>query len=830
MWDRKRLPHASYTLCTLHAHLPVPDGLVVKGDTPVHLDGTRRLDAPKRATFDIGVFEVPNMLSMNGKEPGSVGFRHYLELSVADSIRYTGPEKPRECSDIRRVSQLPAAKAYNLLGHYHDSYARCRDGTVYDRKKLLCEGPSAWKEIGVREINLKHLVDRLKTIRNLRQEILYGEKERTIADVESPRDLYNGLFTKFLHTPPHALVMDSRDKHSIKSQIKVLTTVLSTRGAWIDFGLVEWRLRVGQILWEALPHFDGDFLEHDIKHDDTQKLWIDQGLERKWFLIQMLLAGELLLRLDAIVRLGMSQKSRDPAVTTIDVYHYHKLRNHKVDWDLVVVRRFLDTLDISYTHPQSSSDSLRDPGRPHDKHHHSFFEKSLFESLTRKAPFVPESAWDCTLAPIRVKQQLQGLFVFAENIGWPRIDGLKERFRSRIGDGDTIRLTTDIYRHPIHRILTNRSIRLGKKEMYGRSPSRRLILLQNPREQDNTSSLEIGGWLSRSWISGFVIPGEAISHLLICTVLENDPDAMAKLGPVANLYGGFSYDGRSWWSKQCIVGRVLSSLQVTEACIAWMSSPILPVDMSTSKAIENTWFDVHVKETPKAEERPRIKQGNALSRESTPLGMGKLSSEEFSLPVDKALDDEPNAQVEFQRLEFSIKEQTEENRHITVVDEASMSFSLRFDSSNSPATISFPLCYNARFITSHECRRPFGIASCQCAPCLQKPQSPSTLQEHSRLPSHPLHKFYSYEYLPLQSLNQMPAPKKASSTDDDPHSSDKVIVVDARGSRDKETFVRAWCASVGADAIVGRIGRTCLSCCVREALAIDVRVVIRVGD
>ena len=55
-------------------------------------------------------------------------------------------------------------------------------------------------------------------------------------------------------------------------------------------------------------------------------------------------------------------------------------------------------------------------------------------------------------------------------------------------------------------------------------------------------------------------------------------------------------------------------------------------------------------------------------------------------------------------------------------------------------------------------------------------------------------------------------------------------IVDARGSSTKETFARAWCAYVGSHAIIGRAGRTCLACCIREAQALDVAVVIRVGD
>jgi len=54
-------------------------------------------------------------------------------------------------------------------------------------------------------------------------------------------------------------------------------------------------------------------------------------------------------------------------------------------------------------------------------------------------------------------------------------------------------------------------------------------------------------------------------------------------------------------------------------------------------------------------------------------------------------------------------------------------------------------------------------------------------------------------------------------------------VVDARGSPEKDVFIRAWCSQVGKNALVSRIGRTCLSCSIREARAIEVAIVIRVG-
>jgi hypothetical protein len=92
----------------------------------------------------------------------------------------------------------------------------------------------------------------------------------------------------------------------------------------------------------------------------------------------------------------------------------------------------------------------------------------------------------------------------------------------------------------------------------------------------------------------------------------------------------------------------------------------------------------------------------------------------------------------------------------------------------------------------------------------------------------------------LSSLHpDTPAPKttttmseKEEAPCDSPPTSDEepVWILDARGSHDKEVLARAWCAAAGTSAVVGRVGRTCLACCVREARAVDVGVIIRVGS
>lgn len=834
MWDRKPLPHSSYTLATLHAHLPIPDGWVVKGDTPVSLGSWRATGAPKRGTFDIGVYEAPNMLSMNGKEPGSIGFRHFLELPVADSVQHVGPEKPRSRPETQQSATISATEAFESMERYNDPYCECDDGTVHDRKKLLCDGPTAWKRIGVRDVHLKTLTDRLETLRRIRHGALYENTEKTILDVESARELYNGLFNKLLHHPPRFMKLGDCDHHNITSQIKVLAITLATPGAWFNFSLPEWRFRAGQVLWQAPPHWDGDCLDRGSCDDPNRRSWIDSGLERKWFLLQMLLAGELLLRLDAVVRLGLLHKSDNTAISQQDVQCFDEMRNGKVNWDLVMVRRFFDSFSIGLGSPSDANPPQLPDDKPDGKHHHF----SLFENLAHRVTATTnpdtQSVWEAKLVPFHIQKQLAGLLVFAENIGWPELDTFKSHMNSRIGDGDPAKAISNMYTEPVHHVLPgDGKIKLGRDDMYSRSLSRRLVLLNSPNQEDK-SVKGIGGWITRSWLSGCVAPGNGINHALMTTVLESDPEATNTLGPVANLYGGFSYKGRSWWSKECVVGRVLASMDSTKSCMGWSSNAILPRNASKSEALENTWFDVLVSEPPARSKKHRIKQGHKLAARSTPLGVGGMSMDAFSLPVDEPLDADSNATVNFHALTFDPREEEQPgDKNIVVSKETFVSFDIGSDSTESSTSrrVSFPLTYNVQFIASQECRPPLGQVSFSDHDQEEHATTPPR-EDQTRLPGHPLHKYYSYKHTALHSLPETRGPEKSAEEKSPTTGSRRfdVIVVDARGGSNRETFARAWCASVGSHAIIGRVARTCLACCIREAHAIKAGVVIRVGD
>lgn len=835
LWDRKPLPHASFTLSTLHAHLPVPDGWAPNDESDMYPVGFRMTDRPKRATFDLGEFEVPNMLAMNGQEPGSIGFRHFLELPVSDQIKYGGPEQPRPAADHQRLSSLPATELYEMMERSNHPYSQCRGRILLDRKALLCEGPQAWKRIGVRDISFKALVERLKYLKQMRDDILSSREihNSPCKDKDTLRELHDVLFTKFLFPPTKDMDRVHGDPHNLKSQIAVLAEVLSTPGAWFNFSNPKWRLRVGQILWETAPHPDGDCLDFGEKDDTQRHSWIRRGLERKWLLIQMLLAAELLVRLDAVVGIGSPQDQQGSSVSMEDIRHFDNWRNGKLEWDIIAVRRFLGNLNIAYapSHPQRPPPQA---GTGEQRHRFPLFGSSSNKpsDLTVSESW---SAWDCTLVPSRVERQLDGLFTFAERLGWPAVDELKTRMAAKVLTEEPDSTLNKIYGSPVH---NGRPERLGRRESRSARHLKGATALADefvalhlsPTPNEAVHAADIGGWISRSWMSGFVLPGESLNHLLMGTLLENDRRALSEVGAVADFHGGFVYSGRSWWNKACIVGRVLACLEGSKACMGWVSVPILPRHAQSLKALQSTWLRVPVERVAPRSSKPRIKHGDKVSRQSTPLGEGRVTADDFTLPIDRPPNDSDGLGVNFDSLVLAFDQENQippEGKAVRTATGAFISFTLTLGPNESPVPITFALRFDVQFISSHECRPPLGIAAYHCGlfPC----RSPSSMSHkagrRARLPGHPLHNSFRYKYVPLEALPTLTVAQEAVSK-----TSQEVMVLDARKSSTKEALARAWCASVGCDAIISRVGRTCLSCSVREARAVEAAVVIRVGD
>lgn len=910
--DRRFLRHESFALATLHAHLPIPDEVNWRpGMTPpVKKEG---LDTGKQPMFELGIFERPNMLGMEGREPGTVGMRYFLERPVADGIQ---DEKVKEHAKDVEIDLPPSSiagfEAFKFLAINRDNdeaaAAIGKHAPEQDRVRLIHGGPHSWKSVGVRNISMRALAERLEQICDWRDEVSKAGWKATLLDSVQTEELHNHLFNEVLY-PPHKINSESKHhKSGLKVQIEALVKVLTTPGAWLDLSVPEARLRFGKILHSRTTRYD----------HTTGTISIHP--ERKWLLIQLLLSVELVIRLDAALRLGIALHSDNFELSSDEIHHFNKLRNLKVDWDLVAARRFLMLCYIKKVETKGSSTSpeltpqlskVKSPER------HGGLLGGLRHVLSLDEDKSEPTVDDCDLAilPRQPRVMLDGLVRFAQNIGWPRHAEIQQQLEQKLCRDDPeerekflldIMSCTESAEHP----------NMAQPSKITSSLDKFCINLHP------ATSNTIGGWLSHSWLSGMILPGTSICDILIATLLENDtdPSTVQHLGsrglPLRN--SGFILNGSSWWSKSSIVGRVMAPLRGSKESMGWIHLPnFVPLNEATSEPIPNRWVKVKSWPVPTTRTRPRIFDGDKLAMESSPLGIGtgNIKGSEFSMVTDHILDNDslPEVKVDAIKLHLASTNDTRSSPdhplgawtqfHLTITD---------------PRTPDHPVYKQVRygldravyFVTAYPCRLPHGHATF-------KPGTTDATHEHHHLrhkhgehiPAHPLHKTYKFVTKSLLDLIGNPeADPPASGT----ASHSEVWVVDARdalpprepqgetgytpsptsptllptspspspfqsselslnaspsslsspglasplqqslnghaghghhhghghgqGSYDpdpqiweKDILVRSWCAEKGRNAIIARVGRTCLSCAIREAKALEIGVIVRVG-
>lgn len=547
--DRRYLTHESFALLTLHAHLPVPDELNWKPTTLPQ----KREAAWKRPMLDVGIFETPNMLSVQGREPGTVGLRFFLEVPVSERFRTIEKAKEDERGYGGHLAHMSANEAFK------QEAKRPRTGKHaprQDRIQLIEDGPKAWERLGIRDVGASTLISRMAFLCELHDEVLENGLGDTILHRQSCAVLYDELFSNLLY-PPADFKDDGVNKEhrmGLKVQIEALISILTTPGAWVDFSLVEPRIRLGQGLWEV-PPYDG-------QSPETAHLGI--GAERKWLLLQILLSMELMVRLDAALRLGSSDKFRDFQLTGNEIHHFNKERNLKVDWDLVVARRFLDLLIVKHGSGVDLKHVIREVGT-HQSHLSSMFKKKM----DLRASDDDLAIWNCEIIPRRADVQFQGLLRFARMIAWPGVDDLEKDFTQRYRD--TSISHEKLWAQPI----TNTGD--GSNQARPSAGTMRSLFSGDnwvDSAQINLKpvhGIELGGFLGRSWLLGLIMPGDSGCLSVMACLLEQDKLA-AKLGRAAYLHGGFVLNGRSFWSKFCVLGRVLAPGTESTECVSARSS------------------------------------------------------------------------------------------------------------------------------------------------------------------------------------------------------------------------------------------------------------------
>lgn len=491
----------------------------------------------KRPHFKVKTCERPNMLSMQGSEKGTIGYQAALELSVADALQ---------------------EEQYGF-----DSLGSKSNVVVEQRQRLITS------KDGLRQIDDAAVMEQL----------LKCEERYQGSGSENPlnaHEIYHELFAKVLHTP--LKVIDENDPYSLAVQIHALVKVLATHNAWIDFSRVEWRIRLGQVLW-GFPLDDelDDGSSINEGHDDQ-----DRSEERYWLLVQILLSCELLIRLDAITE---GDEFGGWNLKASDVHKFEKEVNVSVKWSLLLARTWLDNITISKTETPSSGTSTPKgwltslTNRMSLKHEHTHGAQHVDHAHHKHHGTVEHQY---AIQGRYVERQVFGLTQFARKLRWPDI----ETYITRVSVNTPVIAQATPINSPLPTSDTQRSSYFGgdrRPVQLQRQPSRRRKI---------EAALHFSGWLSKSYTSGLVLPGEALSHFLMSTLLENDQEAMARLGPMANLCGGFVYGRKSFWSTACIVGRVLAAGRGSAECMGWVSADVLP------EGLGDGWLDIDVADIP----------------------------------------------------------------------------------------------------------------------------------------------------------------------------------------------------------------------------------------
>lgn len=792
--DCPPIAHPAFSLCTSRPHSASnPDAR-----------GRRGRDNPELEEQGGLVEEEPSMLSFMGLEPGSCGWEYFMMYPIGDvdNLEDQGDE---------------------------DQDAIDEGGMERGRRGSMGNGKG-----GIRSVETDYIVERLKELGEIWNErgssIVIGDldnagKPNGVLEQYSSLELYTQLFTRLLYPPTRITTEDFHDPYSLKVQILALTQTLALGKFWLDFKDVQWRIRLGQILWGGgtRDRSDGD---DDNEEDEEDENTSGSEAEKVWLLLQILLASELAVRLDAFfsdstIEVAASDgpgESKEEACK-----RFKKVGTKKVEWDILLARRWLDNVQIIDDESPAEKDAA---------HLAPFVPERRGWFSSRSTPPSPppetnevdvedrERSYEALIYPRNLTTQFSGLMYFARCLQWPQIEILSQHLQEKIRSPPSF--STPEHSISSTPLATPLSMMSAPTNNYFQTmaPPKRIQELPSATPsmvgggQTRTSALiqTMGsdGWMSRTYLSGLILPGEGLSHFLISTLLENDAGSVDSLGYTAYLYGGFKYEDSTWWSSYCIVGKVLAGYGQSREVAGWIGPcPAVKIPTENGMVFEDApdgWVDICTVQLE--DEEARVLSPHLVRKASNPLGAkygssnGILSSD-LSMPKDTALS---NEQVLVERLTL-VEPQEEDGSDIITGGlkkyEAEVHFQL-----DKTGALAVRLRHDVFFITSFPCLEPH--------PSTKDPK----IDPGKKKNGHPLHKEFRYDILPVESVVRESMESKER---------DRTLVIEAGGiQKHREVLARAWCAERGTHAIIGGRGRTCLGCCIREARALGVQVVIRV--
>lgn len=314
-----------------------------------------------------------------------------------------------------------------------------------------------------------------------------------------------------------------------------------------------------------------------------------------------------------------------------------------------------------------------------------------------------------------------------------------------------------------------------------------------------------------SWFTGVVLPGYTMPWLIMNALVGCDRGTGGRLDSLSYKYrkSGFQYRANTYWSWECIIGKVLGAARGVRQIAGWVGPCIYTPELGRIQCVQ-----IRQKHPP----RPliRLKDVASMAERSNPLGPPgqnyPVDDYELVLPDTEDIVDT----VRTEKLSFKPFANPEDldappiyNCAVTFAyDGLSWDIRLRYDVSfisaahchSGPHVLFYDYTYRAIKIDKLLELEGWGSDAAKAEVSFSSNEGASSFPCHGAPPPH----------------------HKTNNDEDE----DKVLVVEAFGVPDNAVCARAWCSHFGMSAITANIKETCMACAIREAYAARLIVVI----
>ena len=366
-------------------------------------------------------------------------------------------------------------------------------------------------------------------------------------------------------------------------------------------------------------------------------------------------------------------------------------------------------------------------------------------------------------------------------------------------------------------------------------------------KDEDEKSIEDRSADAMSWFTGVILPGSTLPWLLMNTLIDCDRDTGDELNSLTHMHqnSGFQYRANTYWSSNCVVGKVLGASRGVKQVAGWIGPCYYTPELERAQC-------VIIKQLEPLDHRLGARDVENMSTRTMPLGP---DAEDYPIhEYDLIVPDPSEVEdiIRIQKLSFVPREKEDSRGNRT--HDAAIVFAFAGE------TLRMRLRYNIDFINAFPCtngphplyhgyrrktvRVDDGLAE------INDWASRNNLSRSSRIRSRtasPMQGSFNHGALsPRTSDLSIPSLSRSNSrallrltedhlnirsrsaSPDHPPSKGvkEVLVIEAFGVSDNEVFARAWCAQYGVSAVVANVRETCVACAVREAYAACVTVVI----